>query len=144
MNEQQLAEFKAQLARAARGTFWEHIGAELASFADDRVVLTLQVKPHHMNLIGILHGGVSATLLDSAMGVLAAAARPDDTVVTTNLNMHFLSQVKDGEVKVEAELVHSSRKLITMQGRIYKDNGELSAFGTATFHVIDRRPPKAE
>ncbi|WP_159881740.1 PaaI family thioesterase [Paenibacillus puerhi] len=132
----------AGMEQSAVGTFWTHIGAELRTLSAERVEVALEVQPHHLNTLGILHGGVSATLLDSAMGLVAMAARPQDTVVTTNLHLHYVAPVEQGALKVTAEIVHSSRKLITAQGHVYDDKGALCTFGTGTFRVLEHKPAR--
>ncbi|WP_281884872.1 PaaI family thioesterase [Paenibacillus sp. YYML68] len=132
-------EFLERLRRGAQGTFWDYVGAELVAITPERVIVTLQLQPHHLNQMGIVHGGVTATLLDSTMGLAAMVARPDDDVVTTNLNVHYLTPAKTGQLKITAELVHSSRKLITTQGHVYSETGELCAMATGTFRVMERR-----
>lgn len=123
--------------RAAAGTFWDVLGCEI-DYADDRkVIVTLETKPCHMNLIGILHGGVHAAMMDSAMGMLAMIAKPDASVVTTNLNINYVAKADQSPIRVIAELVHASRKTITAQATVTMGSGELCAFGTGTFRVTD-------
>lgn len=130
--------FLARMSEAVRGTFWDHLGARLEAYAPGSTVVTLDIQPHHLNMIGILHGGVYAALIDSAMGLAAMATKPDDKVVTTNMSINYLAPIEHGIVKVTAEIVHSSRKMITTQGRAFNENGGLCAFGTGTFRIINR------
>lgn len=127
----------AHLSELARRTFWGYVGCELEYMEDSKVVVTLEVQEHHLNLIGIMHGGVHATLLDSAMGILAMTARPGEGVVTSSLNIHFTSPVRIGKVTVIAEILHKSGKTITTQGTLRSDTDTLCAFATASFRVID-------
>ena len=127
----------AHLSELARRTFWGYVGCELEYMEDSKVVVTLEVQEHHLNLIGILHGGVHATLLDSAMGILAMTARPGERVVTSSLNIHFTSPVRIGKVTVIAEILHKSGKTITTQGKLRSDTDTLCAFATASFRVIE-------
>jgi uncharacterized protein (TIGR00369 family) len=132
-----LAAYVKRLEESAKGTFWEYIGANLSALDASRVVITLSLQPHHLNHMGIMHGGVHATLLDSAMGLAAMASRPKDRIVTTNLNIHYLAPVDGGGVvTVTSEVLHISRKLITTQGQVFNEKGELCAHGTGTFRVI--------
>ncbi|MFB6362923.1 PaaI family thioesterase [Paenibacillus elgii] len=137
--DNQASAFLNRLEQAARGTFWEHIGARIDTFAPDRASVSLSIKPHHHNLIGIAHGGVHATLLDSAMGLVAMAVKPNENVVTTNLNLHYLAPIAKGEMRVTAEIIHSSGRMITMQGHVYDEEGQLCAFGTGTFRIVEWR-----
>lgn len=135
--DNETAAYLERLGEAARGTFWDYIGAQMEVCSRDRVVVYVDIEPHHLNLIGIVHGGVHATLIDSAMGLVVMAAKPNDRVVTTNLNIHYLAPVEKGRFKVTAQIVHSSRKLVTTQGQACNEQGELCAFGTGTFRVMD-------
>lgn len=129
-------------ARAAN-TFWDYLGCEIAEIHEGKVIVTLKVQPHHLNLIGIVHGGVHATLIDSAMGLVAMIARPHDSVVTTNLSMNYVAKAELGRIIVTAEMIHSSRKSISTQACARMENGELCAFGTGTFRVIEGAEPQA-
>jgi uncharacterized protein (TIGR00369 family) len=127
-----------RLSEAAEPTFWGYLGCRIVS-ADEqagRIVISLNVKPHHLNVLGIIHGGVLSSLLDNAMGLAVMIARPDDKVVTTNLNVHFVSSLREGTLFVTAEVVHQSRRMITATGMIRGDGGQLTAMGTGSFRVI--------
>ncbi|GAA0392982.1 PaaI family thioesterase [Paenibacillus motobuensis] len=124
-----------ELARLAKGTFWDYLGSQVETVNERQVVVTLEIQPHHHNMIGIVHGGVHATLLDSAMGLLAMVNRPNCNVVTTNLNMNYVAKSSTGKMIVTAELIHSSRTMITAHAFARMDNGDLCAFGTGTFRV---------
>ncbi|OAB43555.1 PaaI family thioesterase [Paenibacillus antarcticus] len=124
--------------KIAESTFWGFLGCELESLSENKVVVSIDIKPHHLNLIGILHGGVHATLIDSAMGLIAMIARPQDNVVTSNLSINYLAPTEIGRVIVTAELIHSSRKMITTQAFARTEKGDLCAFGTGTFRVINK------
>lgn len=128
-----------QWRQKAETTFWGWLGCEFVDLNEREVTVALDVKPHHLNLIGILHGGVHATLIDSAMGLMAMAARPDESVVTTNLNLNYVAPAGLGRIAVTAELVHMSRKMVTTQAYARNAGGELLAFGTGTFRVIERQ-----
>jgi uncharacterized protein (TIGR00369 family) len=138
MDDEQTAAFLKGLSEAAKHTFWDHLGARVEAFTSGGVVVSLAIQQQHLNLIGIVHGGVYASLIDSAMGLVAMAAKPNDTVVTTNLNMSYLAPVEKGTLKVTAEIVHSTRRMITTQGYAYNEVGELCAMGTGTFRIMDR------
>ncbi|MBP1961715.1 PaaI family thioesterase [Paenibacillus aceris] len=125
-----------QLAAAAEPTFWGFLGCEFVAMKDGIVTIALEAKSHHLNPIGIVHGGVLSSLLDNAMGIVIMTARPEDKVVTTNLNVHFVAPLYEGRLTVTAELIHQSRKMITAQGRVMDRDGNLGTMGTGTFRVI--------
>ncbi|CDN42923.1 MULTISPECIES: PaaI family thioesterase [Paenibacillus] len=133
-----LAKQMAIWEEAAKESFWGFLGAEMQQLENGRCVVYLDVQPHHMNLIGILHGGVYATLIDSAMGMAAMAAHPETAVVTTNLNLNYVSPIREGRLIVSAEIVHQSRKMISTQAYARTEQGDLCAFGTGTFRVLGK------
>ncbi|RED56272.1 PaaI family thioesterase [Cohnella lupini] len=128
-----------QLAEIARNTFWGHVGCELEYMDETKVIVSLDVREHHLNLIGILHGGVHATLLDSAMGIIAMAARPGEDVVTSSMNVHFTSPVRVGKVTAIAEIVHVSGKTVTTQATLRSEKDTLCSLATASFRIIEKK-----
>ncbi|WP_245850713.1 PaaI family thioesterase [Paenibacillus herberti] len=135
-SSEQAKEMIEKWAAAADQSFWGFLGAEIKTLRDGYTEVYLDIKPHHMNLIGILHGGVYATLIDSAMGMVAMAARPENAAVTTNLNLNYVSPIKEGRLIVSAEIVHQSRKMISTQAYAKNEQGELCAFGSGTFRIL--------
>ncbi|WP_373230029.1 PaaI family thioesterase [Cohnella sp.] len=126
------------LSELARKTFWGYVGCELEYMDESKVIVSLEVQEHHLNLIGILHGGVHTTLLDSAMGIMAMSARLGEDVVTSNMNIHFTSPVRLGKVTVVAEILHKSGRMITTQGSLRNENDTLCSLATASFRVIEQ------
>ncbi|WP_068774727.1 PaaI family thioesterase [Paenibacillus sp. FJAT-26967] len=120
----------------AKDTFWDYLGCELVEASTEKVVIRLDAQQHHLNLIGIVHGGVTSSLLDNAMGIVLMLARPDEKIVTTNLNVQFVAPMQPGELIVTAELVHQTRKMLTASGRVTDGQGRLGTLGTGTFRVI--------
>jgi uncharacterized protein (TIGR00369 family) len=127
------------ISEKAQHTFWGYLGCELVSLDDRKAVVSLEVQDRHLNLIGILHGGVHTTLLDSAMGLIAMAARPGEDVVTSTLNIHFTAPVGKGKVTAVAEILHMSGKMITTQGTLTSGNNTLCSMATASFRVIGKK-----
>lgn len=130
-----------RLDRAARGTFWDYLGCRIDELDDQQAVVSFDIQPHHLNLIGILHGGVHASVIDSAMGLVLMLARPESSIVTINLNMNYVAPTEQGRVTVTAKIIHSTRKLMTAEAYARTENGDLLAFGTGTFRVLDKPVP---
>jgi uncharacterized protein (TIGR00369 family) len=129
-------QYLKQTAEAAENTFWGFIGCRLEKTEDGKVTASLDIKPHHLNNAGIVHGGVLTSMLDNAMGAAALMARPFEKVVTTNLNVHFVTSLREGKMLATGEVIHQTNKTLTLYGTITGENGELSAMGTGTFRVI--------
>jgi len=127
-----------RLSKVSEGTFWEYLGCELEEATLEKVVVSIDIQPHHLNMVRILHGGVHASLMDSAMGFISTMHRPGQETVTIQLNVNYLAALKEGKITVEAEVVHASRKMINTGAKVIDQDGRLLATGTAIFRVIDK------
>lgn len=138
MKEEERKQYMEQAVKQAEGTFWGFLGCRLASLTDQQAVIQLAVERQHLNTMGIVHGGVLSGLLDNAMGVLVMSLYPQEHVVTTNLNVHFVAPMKLGMLTVTADLVHQSRKMLTVYGEIRDDEGSLGTIGTGSFRILSK------
>ncbi|CAM3939834.1 PaaI family thioesterase [Cohnella lubricantis] len=137
---EELAEKIKQWEEMGNKSFWGHLGCRLEEWSDREVTISMEIKPELLNLAGILHGGVHASLIDTVIGILVMIVRGEENVVTTNLNMHFLESTSSGRVFATAEIVHMTRRSITATGYVRSEDGDKLAFGTATFRSIGQRP----
>ena len=132
MTEQTLA----WLQEEGRGTFFDYIGGRLTAVSDRRLEGEVTIEAHHLNHMGITHGGVYAAMLDHVMGYAAYHLRPKARGVTTNLSIHYDAPIRlAGRMKVSGEIVHATRQTITTKGSIYDEQGELLALATAAYRA---------
>jgi uncharacterized protein (TIGR00369 family) len=100
---------------------------------------TLTPAEHHYNPIGSVHGGVAATLLDSAMGCAVHSTLGKGVRYTTvDLQVSFVRPLTahTGPVRCEGSVVHVGSRIATAEGRIVDDEGTLYAHGTATCLIV--------
>ena len=122
------------LDESHRLSFLERLGVRV----DDSNRLILEVRAGHLRTLGIAHGGVIATLLDSVMGLDANRSSPaDHYIVTAQLNVHFLRPAFEGETLLaSSEVRHAGRKTAMAQGEIRTTAGDLVATASATFVYV--------
>lgn len=116
--------------------FWGLLGCKYLGYDGERVRLAMTAGQQHTNSMGIIHGGVLTSLMDQAMGMAALALRPQGACVTTNLNVHFLSAMKEGELIITARVVHEGGRTLTTEAEIRDSADTLGAMATATFRSI--------
>lgn len=100
---------------------------------------TLTPGEHHYNPIGSVHGGVAATLLDSALGCAVHSTLEAGVGYTTiDLRVSFVRPLTatTGEVRCEGRVIHVGSRVATAEGRITDADGRLYAHGTATCLVL--------
>lgn len=126
---QELKEFFANVP------FWEYSGCVIEELEAGHAVLSLKVEPHHLNGNMTVHGGVYATLLDNAMG-LASRAACGRHQATTHMNVHFVAAVDQGTIYARGGVVHRTKRTVTTEARVEKEDGTLLAMATGTFRVF--------
>ncbi|MCL9794084.1 PaaI family thioesterase [Frankia sp. AgKG'84/4] len=111
------------------------LGIHLGSLEVGRSVWTLQPSPAAANAMFTVHGGVLATLMDTAMGSAVFTALPADTYYTTlELKVNFVRSVAlTGDLlSCTAKTVHVGRRTATAEATVTAENGKLIAHGTCT------------
>ena len=109
--------------------------------SDGRLVMEMDNRPDLANVRGALQGGLVATLIDIAAGVLAGKqVGPDQDVTTADLNIHYVAPVVAGPARAEATIVRAGKRIIVTAVDV-TDVGanRLAARATLSFAVLDRR-----
>jgi len=111
------------------------MGFDIVEVGEGEVVFAVQPQEFHYNPIGMVHGGLAATLLDSAMGCAVHSLLPEGRAYTTlELKVNFIRALRHdiGVVKAIGKVVHLGGKVATAEGRIVDGAGKLYAHGTTT------------
>jgi uncharacterized protein (TIGR00369 family) len=119
-------------------TFSRHIGARVESVAPGRSTISIDLEEIHLNGAGTLHGGVYASLIDTAMG-LSVLALVGVRTATIQMNVHFLGAVGEGRITCESEVVHRTRRTATAEAKVHDSGGNLVAMGTGAFRVFEKK-----
>jgi uncharacterized protein (TIGR00369 family) len=108
------------------------------TFIDENTLeIEMPNSPLLDNSIGIVHGGLTATLLDSALGTLASHVPGNKKgAVTVELKVDFLTPGIGEKFICRAEVVHNGRQLVRMEGKVRNEKGNLIASATGTFFKL--------
>ena len=121
--------------RAASGMV-RLMNMRLVEVEEGRAVFAVTPQEFHYNPIGLVHGGLAATLLDSAMGCAVHTTLPAGTAYTTlEVKVNFARAITrdTGRVVCEGTVIHGGRTVATADGRVVaEDTGKLLAHGTTT------------
>jgi uncharacterized protein (TIGR00369 family) len=93
----------------------------------------------HYNPIGVVHGGLALTLLDSAMACSIQASVPAGSSYTTlevKTNLVRAVTSKTGRLRAIGKVVHLGSRIATAEGRLVDAAGKLYAHGTTTCIVL--------
>lgn len=105
--------------------FADHCGIEELGVAEGRTRLRLVLGREHTNNLGIAHGGIICTLLDTAMGT-AARLKAGCPVLTLDLQARFLAPGR-GHLLAEGSVVRAGRSILFCEATITDDAGTLVA-----------------
>ena len=111
----------------------------IAEITEGRAVFLVTPAEFHYNPIGVVHGGVAATLLDSAMGCAVHSTLPAGASYTTlEIKVNYIKamSVETGEVRCEAKTIYVGRRTATAEGKIVDSKGKLYAHGTTTCMIF--------
>jgi uncharacterized protein (TIGR00369 family) len=116
------------------------LGYDVTEAVSGRVVITAEPNDNLLNPGGTVHGGFSATLLDSCMG-LAIQSTLEKGIGSTTLEFK-ISLVRPitpetGRIRAEGMVLSSGRRVGTAEGRITDGNGRLLAHGTTTCLIFE-------
>ncbi|MFN4091029.1 MAG: PaaI family thioesterase [Alphaproteobacteria bacterium] len=115
------------------------LGFAITEVAPGRVVFAGVPRFEHYNPLGSVHGGWTATLLDSCMGCAVHSLLPAGRGYTTlEFKVTFIRPVLDatGTVRAEGTTLNVGRSAGTAEGRLVDARGRLLAHGTTTCMVF--------
>ena len=126
--------------RMAASPFHGWMGMTLVEAREGVVELTLEAQPHHLNLQGLLHGGVLATLADTAAGLaVRTKLETGRRHVTIQLGVQYLSAGGSGTIVARGRTVRVGRQIATAEAEIHDANGRLLATAQATVAIMAGR-----
>ncbi|WP_026174257.1 PaaI family thioesterase [Effusibacillus pohliae] len=118
-----------------KNRFNNYLGIEIQRIDENGCTATLNIRPEFYNSIeGVVHGGVTSTLADVAMG--HGAAPHIDGVqqcVTVESKINYLAPAKGDLLIAESRVLKRGAKLIVMEARVTTGDGQLVAIALGTY-----------
>ena len=117
-------------------TIHETLGIRVLGASSDRVVLEMDVGPQVHQPFGLLHGGASAVIAESAASMGAFLnCKEGEFSVGTDLNVSHLRPKRDGKVIATATPVRRGRSLHVWSIDVADENGKLIAVARCTVAI---------
>ena len=121
---------------AEPGGFAQRLGAEVERADDGSARISFEAREEHLNPAGTLHGGVLATLVDTAMGTAVRSTIEDgDVPATSQLTVTYLRPGRPGTVEVTARVRTRGEHLTVCEADVEQDGRSL-AHAVATFALL--------
>ncbi len=118
--------------------FAEANGPWFEKVENGRMIRGFVAEPRHANSLGIVHGGMLAAFLDSAMGT-AVWHTLQRRAVTLTLTLDYLGPGRVGEwLQAEGEVVGHDEHMVQVRGRLYGRRHDVLA-GLGAFALLSRQ-----
>ncbi|RZS44878.1 uncharacterized protein (TIGR00369 family) [Herbihabitans rhizosphaerae] len=118
------------------------LGMTMDEIAHGKVVISVSTRPDFANPLGTVHGGICATLLDSAMAcAVHSTLDAGATYTTLELKVNYIRSASTAGAKLTATgtTVRIGRTIATAEGRVVDQDGTLIAHATTTCLISSAR-----
>ena len=128
--------FQALRSRLAASTFHTWAGMDVVQASPGEVTVAMDLLERHVNLQGIVHGGMLAILADTACGLsIRSAMEPGRLHVTTDLDIHYLAPARPGRLFGHGKAIRVGRSLAFAEASIEDQGSRLLARAQSRFSV---------
>ncbi len=113
------------------------IGMELVDVRLGEADVQMAMRDDLRQPYGILHGGATATLIDTAMAFAVRTYLEDHEVTTSvDLTVHYLRPHTEGEIVCTARVVRPGKRVFTVSADVVNQEGKLIATGLSTYMKV--------
>jgi len=134
-----LRQLRARLAEGPPVGVSELLGMRPAEIGVGHAAFVADAQASFANPMGTVHGGIVATLLDSALGCAVLTTLDEGLAFTTvSLEVKYLRPIRldAGELRAEATIIHAGRRQATAEARLTDRDGRVLATATTTCLIL--------
>jgi uncharacterized protein (TIGR00369 family) len=118
--------------------FAKLIGMRLVDMRPNEAVIEIEMRDDLKQPSGVLHGGVTATLIDTAMAFAVRTYLTDtEPTATIDLTVHYLRPLVEGKAICTARVVRPGKRVFTVSADVHNEQGKLIATGLSTYTRIE-------
>jgi uncharacterized protein (TIGR00369 family) len=118
--------------------FAKLIGMRLVEMRPNEAVIEIEMRDDLKQPSGVLHGGVTATLIDTAMAFAVRTYLTDtEPTATIDLTVHYLRPHVEGKAICTARVVRPGKRIFTVSAEVHNEQGKLIATGLSTYTRIE-------
>jgi len=136
MAENIITEDHKQTARDAlqRLPLARALGMQLVDVKLDEAAISMEMRDDLKQPHGVLHGGVTATLIDTTMAFAVRTRIPNgEPTATIDLTIHYLRPHVEGTITCTAKNVRAGKRIFTVSAEVMNREGKLLATAVSTY-----------
>jgi acyl-CoA thioesterase len=124
--------------RGQRSPFYELLSMSIDEVKDRYARLSIKVDRKHTQLHRYVHGGVIASLSDSAAGwAIYGSTKEKRTPVTLEMKTNFIRPVRSGTIVAEARTIHAGSKIVVCDVEVRNPEHGLIAKSLVTYYLVE-------
>ena len=116
--------------------FNQLVGIRLVRIHKDGVTIDCELRPELMNAQGVLHGGVTATLADAAVGIAITTRVGRPAATTVEMKVNYLRPVAGGKITARSTLLRMGSTLCVGRVDLFDDAKQLVAAALITYMLL--------
>lgn len=121
-DDNRLEQLRAVMTEAV--PYWRTLGLELKEVTPGRAVFEAEARPELMQNAAVVHGGVLASIADSACAVAGMSkVFPDKYATTINLQLAYLKPLAEGRFRAEGACVKAGKTILFCEAVVFDENG---------------------
>ena len=114
--------------------FAKLIGMKLIDLTPDVAIISIEMRDDLRQPSGVLHGGVTATLIDTAMAfAVRTRLAMTEATATIDLTVHYLRPHLTGTFTCTAKVVRAGKRIFTVSADVVGSEGKLIATAISTY-----------
>ena len=113
------------------------LGIELEEIDEEKVVMSLAMQEKLRQPYGLLHGGATASLIDTATAfAVITAIGTDEKATTVDLTVQYLRPHTDGKIFCTAKVVRAGKRLLFLSAEVVNEQGKTVATALSTYTKV--------
>ncbi|HBT96953.1 MAG TPA: PaaI family thioesterase [Desulfobulbaceae bacterium] len=131
-------EYAAAVGKVVNASPYPHLlSMKLVRLEIGACELTIEVQPKHFQPFGLVHGGVLATLIDTAtFWAIFSEIDEDKGLTSVDLKLNYLAPVTSGTLTAKGKRIKTGRTLSLSEAEISNENGKILAYGLSTLMTL--------
>jgi uncharacterized protein (TIGR00369 family) len=120
--------------------FYQLLNIKIEEVREDYARLSITVEKKHIQFLKTVHGGVIASLADSAAAwPIFCSPNLKGTPVTVEMKINFLKPVTSGKIVAEARNIHRGSRIYVSDVEVKNSGGDLIAKSLVTYYIVKDR-----
>ena len=137
-SDNRLEEIRAVMTQAV--PYWRTLGLELKEVTPGRAVFEALARPDLMQNAAVVHGGVLASIADSACAVAAISkVFPENYATTINLQLAYLKPLLEGRFRAEGECVKAGKTILFCEAVVFDEKENVICRASSQLMVVPWR-----